>query len=108
MMIDHDAFRRADLADEARTLRAFWRAVLIQGLREAAGFVIASDEKVKAQQSLVAYRCRQWIGSRDFREVCELAGLPLSKEQAFALIDGPKAHLLAPRVKARATKRRRK
>lgn len=50
--------------------RQLWRAVLAVNLDAALGVTVG----VKCK-SLDRYQAQQWIGSRGFRDVCELAGL---------------------------------
>ena len=49
--------------------RRMWRAVLAVNLRVALGS--AYDGRVT---ELDIYQARQWVGGRDFREACALAG----------------------------------
>lgn len=95
-MIHDLAFaRRAELAADAVVLRRLWRAVFVQALREAKGSIInTGGAGSRLHLHLEQRRARDWIGSRDFREVCDLAGLELTAEAVFAAIDGPFGELL--------------
>jgi hypothetical protein len=93
----HDIYldQRADLAAEAVVLRRLWRAVLVQALREAKGQIVNTGGAIPpGSRNLEQRRARDWIGSRDFREVCELAGFTLSAEEVLAAIDGPQGTVL--------------
>lgn len=86
---------RADLAAECLVIRKLWRAVLVHALREAKGQVVnvGGAYTPAARQAEVRRAC-DWVGSRDFREVCEMAGVTLSRAEVFAALDGPKGDLL--------------
>lgn len=58
----------ADPVLEAARCRSLWQEVLLQGLRDLLN--PTSIEVVREQP-----KWRSWIGSRDFREVCDLAGV---------------------------------
>lgn len=68
--------------------RELWGKVLIHGIEDAVG---RADSSIKSGYlrsasniTAAAAKDRAWIGSRDFREVCELAGLePSMIERAF-------------------------
>lgn len=84
--------RHADLAAEALVLRKLWRAVLFMALKEAAGNVVNTGGSftpttVRCERR----RARDWIGSRDFRGVCELAGVQITAEEARAVVERPDA-----------------
>lgn len=84
-----------ELAAECVVLRRLWRAVLVQGLREAKGQIINTGGAVTpAGRRAALSMARDWIGSRDFREVCDLAGISVSAAEAIAALDGPKGDLL--------------
>jgi hypothetical protein len=85
MMYDADLARRAELAAEARVLRRFWRAVLVHNLREAAGAVVNTGSN-PGHHRLIQERAFDWIGSRGFRDVCDMAGLSLTAEEARAAV----------------------
>lgn len=96
MVRDADFHRRAGLASEERSLRLLWRSVLLFNLREAAGFVIRSEGGTQ-HRALRVHQARAWIGSRGFREVCELAGVVLTAEEALRAVTGEAAERLRPR-----------
>lgn len=85
MMHDADLGTRAELAAEARVLRRFWRAVLVHNLREASGAVVNTGSNVN-QHRLIQQRAFEWIGSRGFRDVCDMAGLSVSADEARAAV----------------------
>jgi hypothetical protein len=98
MMLDPVFERQAALAQEAERMRALWRAVLVHALREARGRIINTGGAIRpATRELEQRRARDWIGGRDFREVCELAGVSVTAEEVLAVIDGPKGELLIQR-----------
>jgi hypothetical protein len=76
--------RQLERAAFARDLRRLWLAVLVNGLREAAGWV-AGDDKARVQRQALA-----WISSPDFVVVCDLAGVHLDPDAALdAVICSP-------------------
>lgn len=95
MIHDEILHRRAELSAECETLRKLWRAVLVQALKEAHGNILNTGGKYAPHTRRAIQRtARDWIGSRDFREVCELAGVILNPRDVLARIDGPLgAHL---------------
>ena len=66
--------------------RELWAAVLICGLNDAAGHCVAlsgtNNGKDKSGKKLITHTARSWIGTRAFREVCDLAGVPHTAVQA--------------------------
>lgn len=94
-MIDPVLERQAALAQEVAPMRMLWRAVLVQALREARGHIANTGGAIPpAGRKLELRRARDWIGSRDFREVCELAGVSVTAEEALAAVDGPRGEVL--------------
>lgn len=85
MMHEADFGRRAELAAEARVLQRFWRAVLVHNLREASGAVVNTGSNPNHHR-LIQERAFEWIGSRGFRDVCELAGLSVTADEARAAV----------------------
>lgn len=92
--------RNAETAAEAQVCRKLWRAVLVQALREARGNLVSTGStRSDWQRDAYIKRARDWIESRDFREVCELAGVALSPQEVLERIDGPLGELLISRTR---------
>lgn len=65
-------------AEQARACRALWASVLMTAIRDA----LAPDEKLQTRNGnhgsaskLDRAQAQSWVGSKDFRIVCEAAGL---------------------------------
>lgn len=76
--------------EQSRRLRVVWLVAIRQALQEACGIAADSCGKTKEKQRmLLARRARVWLtgNSRDFQEVCELAGVnpDTVKHKALAL-----------------------
>lgn len=94
--------RNAETAAECVVLRRLWRAVLVQALREARGHIINTGGALTVTgHHAERRRAREWIGSRDFREVCELAGVSITAAEVFEKIDGPLGEMLVHRTRRR-------
>lgn len=87
--------RQVALAQEVAPMRALWRAVLVQALREARGNIVNTGGAIPPKSRTFEHRrAVDWIGSRDFRAVCELAGVELTEAEVRAALAGPKGDLL--------------
>lgn len=60
--------------DEQQALRALWAAVIWRGLLDAVGRNLCAGGERLSTQALVR-EARVWLRSRDFAEVCGLAGM---------------------------------
>lgn len=61
-----------DRRDEHREL---WAAVLICNLNDAAGHLIAAYNSKQGSREALQRQAKAWIGTSDFRHVCDLAGI---------------------------------
>lgn len=58
----------------SRNLRSLWRAVLIQAARDLGGVgAMSAGARRAGGRSLQQSQTASWIGTRDFRLVCEMA-----------------------------------
>ncbi len=74
------------LTNEGHALRHIWVSVLVQAARDLLSHPPsqAGVARPSGPGQLEKYKAQQWIGSRDFREVCGLAGVdPDRAERAF-------------------------
>ena len=72
-----------DLRQQADLCRHVWQCVLLQAARDLLVLKTRSDG-ISGPSSSDQHYSKMWIGSRDFREVCELAGYdPTRVERAF-------------------------
>lgn len=77
-MLDDQTLIDTSRPDHSHTpYRALFASVLICGMNDAAGHVLAVCGGGRVNENVTATIQRQaqaWLGSKDFREVCELAG----------------------------------
>jgi hypothetical protein len=74
----------AALEIEARICRQIWVNVLLQAARDLLTDAKHHANGVGGTTGLQKHQTTSWIGSRDFREVCQLAGYdPTRVERAF-------------------------
>lgn len=71
--INGSAKERAELSTDPDPNKALWQAVLARGIEDAAGRIGARASRWS--KSAEVKRARDWIGSRDFAFVCDLAGM---------------------------------
>lgn len=64
----------AQLAAQAQTCRHLWAAVLVQAMRDIFTPINAEAYEV-ARYRMQNRQAIAWLGSRDFHQVCALAGL---------------------------------
>lgn len=84
---------------DTTVMRQMWGEVLQRALDDAFGAVVGSTSGHTAEAE--RKRARDWIGTRDFREVCELAGI-----EPEAVLAAIQTGALQQRVKARADRLR--
>ncbi len=102
MIRDHAALRI-----QAEACRRIWTNVLLQAARDLLTLKVRHSDAVSGVGVLEHAQAQSWIGSRDFREVCTLAGYdPTRIERAFRarLADKDASRRLFPHQGAAAHK----